>query len=164
MATLAPHRIVAEIPKGLAVSEPVSKAAYKAPAAPDLVVVANNKATSGVATAFSDGEVPRRVSACTNKRHSHRCYCPSSSFNVTIITVVLSLLFLLLLAAVANSQNIIVLPKLGAVSEQIREVSVYLGSSQFPMLLRLVIHDKVHNNWHSIVINIPVRQCFEKNN
>ena len=81
---------------------------------------------------------------------------------MTITTVLLSLLFILIQAAAANAQDVIVLPKLGAVAEKIGEVSVDLGSAQFPMLLRLVIHDTVHNNGHSCLTSTFARHSFEK--
>ena len=71
-------------------------------------------------------------------------------------------MFLLLLAAAAGAQDVIVLPKLGAVAEKIEEVAVYLGSAQFPMVLLLVIHDTVHNNGHSCLTNSLARHSFEK--
>ena len=161
VAHLTPHRVVAEMPKELAVLAPVPNAAFKAPAAPDLAVVADAKATSDAAAAPANGAVTRRVSACTNKRHAPRRYSPSSSSNVTITTVLLSLLFILLLVAAAGSQDVIVLPKLGAVAEKIG-VDVDLGSTQFPMVLRLVIHDTVHNNGHSCLTSNIARHSFEK--
>ena len=81
---------------------------------------------------------------------------------MTINTVLLSLLFLLLLAAAAGAQDVIVLPKLGVVAVKIGEVAVDLGSAQFPMLLRLVIHDTVHNNGHPCLTNNLVRHSFKK--
>ena len=65
-------------------------------------------------------------------------------------------------AALASAQDVIVLPKLGAVAEQIGEVAVDLGSAQFPIILRLVIHDTVQNNGHSCLTNAIVRHSFEK--
>ena len=56
----------------------------------------------------------------------------------------------LLLAPAAGAQDVIVLSKLGAVAEKIEEVPVDLGSAQFPMLFRLVIHDTGHNNGHLV--------------
>ena len=81
---------------------------------------------------------------------------------MTITTVLLSLLFLLLLAAASGAQGVIVLPKLGAVAEKIGEVAVDLGSAQFSMVLRLVIHDTVHNNGHSCLTRPFARHSFEK--
>ena len=65
MTLIAPHRVVAEIPQALAVP---ALAAVKVPAAPNLAVVGDAKATSGAAAAPVDGNVPRRVSARTNKK------------------------------------------------------------------------------------------------
>ena len=81
---------------------------------------------------------------------------------MTITTVLLSLLILLFLAAAAGAQDVIVSPKLGSVAERIGEVAVNLGSAQFPMLLRLVIHDTVHNNGHPCLTNNIVRLSFKK--
>ena len=38
--------------------------------------------------------------------------------------------------------------KIGAIAEKIGEVAVYLGSEQFLMVMRLIIHDTVHNTGH----------------
>ena len=161
MAPVAPHRIVSEIPKALAVQAPVSKAAVKVPADSDLAVAADAKATSGATAASADANGPRRVSARTNKGQAPRRYSPSSSTNVTITSVLLLLLFLLLLATAADAQDVIVLPKLGAVAGKIGEVAVYLGSAQFPMVLRLLIHDTVHNNGHSCLTSTFACHSFE---
>lgn len=64
---MALNQVVAEMPKTLAVSVPVSNAALKVPAAPNLAVVADAKATSNAAAAPADGAVTRRVSTCINK-------------------------------------------------------------------------------------------------
>ena len=77
-------------------------------------------------------------------------------------TVLLSLFFLLLLAAAAGAKDVIGLHKLGAVAEKIGEVAVNLELAQFPMVLRLVIHDTVHNNGHSCLISTFARLSFEK--
>ena len=69
---------------------------------------------------------------------------------------------MLFLAAIAGAQDVIVLRKLGAVAEKIGEVAVNLGSALFPMLLRLVIYDTVHNNGHSCLTNAVARYSFEK--
>ena len=78
VALLAPYRVVAEIPQALAVPAPVPKIAVKAPAAFNLSIVADAKATSGAADACADGNVLRRVSACTTNGQVHRRYNPSS--------------------------------------------------------------------------------------
>ena len=72
------------------------------------------------------------------------------------------MLLLLFLAGPAGEQDVIVLPKLVAVAEKIREVAVDLGSAQFPKVLRLVLHDTVHNNGHSCLTNAVARHGFEK--
>ena len=82
---------------------------------------------------------------------------------MTITTVLLSLLFLLLLADAAGAHDVIVLPKLGAVAEKIGEVAVDLGSAQFSMVLCLVIHDTVHNTGHSCLTNNLARQLSKGN-
>ena len=146
----------------MAVPAPVPIAAVKAPAAPNLSVVSDAKAISGAAATFPEGNVPRQVSARTNKGQAPRRYSPSSSSNVTITTVLLLLLFILLLAAAAGAQDVIVLAKLGAVFEKIGEVAVDLGSAQFPMVLGLVINDTVHNNGHSCLTSTFARHSFEK--
>ena len=81
---------------------------------------------------------------------------------MTITTVLLSLLFVLFLAAAAGAQYVIVLPKLGAVAEKIKDVAVDLGSAQFSMVLRMAIHDTIHNNGHPCLTNNPARHSFKK--
>ena len=54
------------------------------------------------------------------------------------------------------------MPKLGAVAEKIEEVAVDMGAAQFSMVLRLVIHDTVHNNGHSCLADGYGRHSFEK--
>ena len=161
VAPLAHHRIVSEIFKAFFIQVPVPKAAFKAPAAPDLAVAADAKATSGAPAVPADANKPRRVSARRNKGQAPLRYSPSSSSNVTITTVLLSL-FLPLLATAAGAQDVIVLPKFGDVDEKIEEVAVNLGSAQFPMVLRLVIHDTVHNNGHSCLTSTFARHNFDK--
>ena len=146
----------------MAVPAPFPKVAVKAPAAPNLAVVVEAKATSDAAAAPAEGNVTRGVSARTNKGQAPCRYSPSSSIIVTITTVLLSLLFLLFLATAAGAQDVIVLPKLGAVAEKILEVAVDLVSAHFPMVLRLVIHDTVHNNGHLCLTSAVARQSFEK--
>ena len=63
-------------------------------------------------------------------------------------------------AAIAGAQDVIVLFQLGAVAEKIGEVVVDLSSAKFPMVLRLVIHDTVHNIGHSCLTNIKARHSF----
>ena len=162
VAPVAPHRIVSEIPKALAVPAPVPKAAVTAPAAPNFAVAGDAKATIGAAAAPVVADGPRRVSTRSNKGQAPRRYSPSSSSSLTLNTVLLSLLFLLLLAAAAGAQDVIVLPKLGVIAEKIGEVAVNLGSAQFPMILRFVIHDTVHNNGHSCLTSTFARHSFEK--
>ena len=159
----SPNRIIAKIPKALPVTSPVPKAAVKVPDGPEQVGVADAKAQSGAAAALTDTDGTRRVSTRTNKGKPRRRYSPSSTLNVTITTVLLSL-FLLLLAAAAGAQDVIVLPKIGAVAEKIGEVAVDLSSAQFPMILRLVIHDTVHNNGHPCLTNNLARRSFKKEN
>ena len=67
-----------------------------------------------------------------------------------------------MLAAAAGAQDVIVLPKLGAVAEKIGKVGVDLGSAQFPIVLRLVIYDTVHNNEHFCLTNNLARHSFKK--
>ena len=69
-----------------------------APAVPDLVVVAEVKATNGAAAALDDGNASRRVIARTNNGQAPRRYSISSFSNVPITTILLSLLYILLLA------------------------------------------------------------------
>ena len=71
-------------------------------------------------------------------------------------------MLLLFLAAKAGAQDVIVLFKLGAVAEKIGEVAVNLCSAQFPIILRLVIYDTVHNNGHLCLTNAVTRHSFEK--
>ena len=71
-------------------------------------------------------------------------------------------MFLLYLAAATCAQHVIVFPKLGAVAEKIGEDDVDLGSAQFPMLLRLVIHNTVHNNGYPCLTNNLARHSFKK--
>ena len=104
---------------------------------------------------------PLRVFARSNKGHAPRRYSPSLSSSVTVTTVLLALFFLQLLAA-TTAQDVIVLPKLGAVAEKIGEVAVDMGAAQFPMVFRLVIHDTVHNNGHPCLADGYVRHSFEK--
>ena len=80
---------------------------------------------------------------------------------MTITSVLLSLLFVLFLAAALGAQNVIVLPKIGAVAEKIEEVAVDLGSAQFHMVPRLVIHDTVHNSGHFCLTNNLACHCFK---
>ena len=54
------------------------------------------------------------------------------------------------------------MPTLGAVAEKIGEVAVDLSSAQFPMALRLVIHDTIHNNGHRCLTNNLARHSFKK--
>ena len=68
----------------------------------------------------------------------------------------------MLLAAAAGAHDVIVLPKLGAIAEKIGEVAVDLGSAQFPMVLRRVIYDTVHNTGHPCLINNFARNSFKK--
>ena len=157
----SPNRIIAKVPKALPVTSPVRKAAVKVPDAPEQVGAADAKAQRGAAAALTDAN-ETRVSTFTNKGKAPRRYSPSSTSNVTITTVLLSLLFLLLLAAAAGAQDVIVLPKIGAVAEKIGKVAVDLGSAQFPMVLRLVIHDTVHNNGHFCLTNNLARLSFKK--
>ena len=144
------------------IKSPASKAAVKVPVAPEPAAVSDAKAQSGATAAPNDAQEFRRVSTHTNNGKAPRRYSPSSTSNVTITTVLLSLLFLLFLAAAAGAQDVIVLPKLGAVDEKIGEVAVDLDSAQFPMLLRLVIHDTVHNNGHPCLTNNLARHSFKK--
>ena len=53
------------------------------------------------------------------------------------------------------------MPKLGVVAEKISEVAVDLGLAQFPMLLRLVIYDTVHDKGHSCLTNNLARHSFK---
>ena len=72
---------------------------------------------------------------------------------------------MLFLAAAAGAQDVIVLPKLGAVAEKIEEVAVDLGSAQFSLVLCLVIHDtiqSIHNNGQSCLTNNQARHSFKK--
>ena len=162
VAPRSPDRNAAEIPKALAVPATIPKVAVKAPAAPDLAVVTKHYAATGAPAAPAEKAEPRRVSARTNKRHAPRRYSPSALSNVTITTVLLSLFFILLLATAAGAQDIIVLPKLGAIAEKILEVAVDFGSAQFSMVLRLVIHDTVHNTGHPCLTNDFARNRFKK--
>ena len=73
-----------------------------------------------------------------------------------------TVLLLLFIAAIAGAQDVIVLPRLGAVSEKIGDVVVDLGFAQFPMVLRLVIFDTVQNNGHSCLTNAMARHSFGK--
>ena len=103
VAPQSPDRNAAEIPKAMAVPATIPKAAVKAPAAPDLVVVTKHYAAGGAPAAPAEKAEPRRVSVRTNKGHAPRRYSPSASSNVTINTVLLSLFFILLLAAAAGA-------------------------------------------------------------
>ena len=120
------------------------------------------KAQSGAAAAPTDTDEIRRVSTTTNKGKAPRRYSPNLTLNVTKPTVLLSLLFLRILATAAGAQHIVVLPKFGAVVEKIGEVAVDFGSAQFPMLLCLVIHYTVHNNGHPCLNNNLARHSFKK--
>ena len=157
-----PNRIIAKVPKALPVTSPVPKASVKVSDTPEQVGVADAKAQSGAEAALTDADGTRRVSVCTNKGKAPRRYSPSSTSTVTITTVLLSLLVLLLLAAAAGAQDVIVWPKIGAVAEKIGEVAVDLGSAQFPKVLRLDIHDTVHNNGHPCLTNNLARLSFKK--
>ena len=159
-----PNRSIAEIPKAMPVKSSFPKAAVNVPVAPEPAAVLDTKTQSGATAAPTDAEGSRRVSTRTNKGKAPRRYSPSSTSNVTITTVLLSLLFLLFLAAAAGAQDVIVLPKLGAVAEKIGEVAIDLGLAQFLMVLRLVIHDTVHNNGHPCLTNNLTRHSFKKEN
>ena len=162
MAPQAFYQMIADIPEALAVLAPFPKAAVKDLAAPDLGVVAYAQATNGSAAAGADADRPRRVSARTNKELAVRRFSSSSSSNLTITSILISLLFNLLVAAAATAQDVIVFPKLGAVAEKIGEVAVNLGSAQLPIILHLVIHNTVGNNGHSCFISAFARHSFEK--
>ena len=125
-----------------------------AAAAPAAMPAAEAQAAGEAAAA------PLRVSARSNKGRPPRRYSPPTSSN--LITIAFTFLLLLFFAALAGAQDVIVLPKLGAVAEKVGEVAVDLGSAQFPMVLRLVIHDTVHNNGHSCLTNLNARHSFEK--
>ena len=81
---------------------------------------------------------------------------------MTITTVLLSLLVLLFLAAAAGAQNVMFLPKLGAVAKKFENVAFDLGSAQFTMLFPLATHDTVHNNGHHCKNNNLARHSFTK--
>ena len=157
----SPNRTIAEVPKALPVKSPATKAAVIVSVATVQAAVSDAKAQSGATTASTYAEGFRRVLTRTNKKNFHRRYSHSSTSNVTMTTVLLSLLFLLFLAAATGAQDVIVFPKLGAVVEKIGEVAVDLGSAQFPMLLRLVIHDTVHINGHFCLTNNIARHSFK---
>ena len=105
------------------------------------------KPAHSVPAADEQAAAPTRVSGGSNKGKPPRRYSPPSSSRIS--TIAFTFLLLLFLAALANAQDVIVLPKHGAVAEKIGEVAVDLGSAQFPMVFHLVIHDTVHNNGHS---------------
>ena len=144
------------------VKYPASEAAVKVPFASKPVPVLDAKAESGAKAAPTDAEGFRRVSARTNNGNAFRRYSPSSTSNVTITTVLLSLLCLLIRAAAANAQDVIVLLKLGAVAEKIGKIAVELRSAQYPMVFPLIINDTIHNNWHHSLTNTLARHSFKK--
>ena len=158
----SPNRKIAEVPDVLRVKSSVPKAAVKVPVAPEPAAFLDAKAQSGASAARTDEKGFRRVSTRTNKGKAPRRYSPSLTSNVTITTLLLSLLFLLFLAAAAGAQDVIVLPSLGTVAEKIGKVAVDLNSAQFPMVLRLVIHDTVHNNGHPCLTKNLARHSFKK--
>lgn len=57
-----------------------------------------------------------------------------------------------------------VFTNLWAVAEKVREVAVDLGSAYFLIVLRLVVHDKVHNEYHSCLSEDYAIKMFEKDN
>ena len=115
----SPNRIIAEVPKALPVILLASKAAVKIPVAPKPTAVSNAQAQTGATAAPTDVERFRRVSTRTNKEKAPHRYSPSTTSNVTMTTVLLSLFLFLFLAAAVGAQDVIVLPKLGAVAEKI---------------------------------------------
>ena len=131
---------------------------HQAPAAP--ATAAKQVPAAEAPVADEAAAAPMRVSARSNKGRPPRRYSPSTSSN--IVTIAFTFILLLFFAAIAGAQDVIVLPKLGAVAEKVGEVAVDLGSAQFPMVLRLVIHDTVHNSGHSCLTNAFARHSFEK--
>ena len=128
----------------------------QAPAAPATA----GKSAPEAQAAGENAEAPLRVSARSNKGRPPRRYSPPTSSN--LVTIAFTFLLLLFFASIAGAQDVIVLPKLGAVAEKVGEVAVDLGSAQFPMVLRLVIHDTVHNHGHTCLTNDYARRSFEK--
>ena len=99
----SPNRIIAEVPKASPVTSPVPKAAVKVPDAPEQVGVADAKAQSGAAAVPTNVDGIRRVSTLKNMGKASRRYILSSTTNVPITTVLLSLVLLLFETAAANT-------------------------------------------------------------
>ena len=145
------------------VKSPAPKVAVKVPVSSEPAAVLDAKAISGATAALTDAEGFRRVSTRTNKRSPPL----QPEFNYkrhnnyfTIIVVVFACQ-----AAAVRAQDVIVLSKLYAVAQKIGKVAVDLGLAQFPMVLRLVIHDTVHHNKHPcLTINLARHSCKKKIN
>ena len=99
------------------------------------------------------------VSARLNTAQPHCRYNSLSTSNISIIAF--TFLLLLFYATIGGAQDIMVLSQLGAVAEKIGEIAVDLESDKFPMVLRLVIHDKIHNNRHSCLTTTFAGHSFK---